>query len=92
MSWSVAAIGKAPAVRKEIAAQFVRGGKCAEPEESLRQGTAQLLDSVLAATHDATVVQVSASGSQSNKGYQHPELGTTHSLSISVVPQYSFVE
>jgi hypothetical protein len=34
MSWGVGAIGKASAVRTEIAKQFAGGHKCVDPEET----------------------------------------------------------
>jgi hypothetical protein len=64
MSWSVSAMGKAPAVRTEIARQFTAQSKCMEPEEGVRQAARQLLDVSLAAQDAASIVKVSASGSQ----------------------------
>ncbi len=66
MSWSVGgAFGKAPSVRAVIAKQFEQGGKCSEPEETIRQYVAEIIDAALAAQGPNQVVEVSASGSQS---------------------------
>ncbi len=54
MSWSVGAVGKASAVRSEISKQFTNGGKCSEPEESIRQAAASIIDKLdsLLTTHE----------------------------------------
>jgi hypothetical protein len=88
MSWSVAAIGKSSAVRAAIANQFANGSKCAEPEETIRQAAAAVIDKALEAQAEATAVKVSASGSQSSSG----GIVTNNSLSIMVDPMWGFVE
>ena len=88
MSWSVAAIGKPAAVRAAIADQFAKGGKCAEPEETVRLEAAAMMDAALAGQTDpAKAVKVSASGSMSQSGTT-----ISNSLSVSVEPLYGFVE
>jgi hypothetical protein len=92
MSWSVAAIGKAKAVRAEIAGQFARGGKCTEPEETIRQNAATVIDHALESTSEMFVVSVSASGSQGFKDYSKPENGVHNNLRITIEVQHGFVE
>jgi hypothetical protein len=88
MSWSVGAWGKAPAVRTAIAAQFEKGGKCSELEETIRQSAAKIIDAALAGQDPSTVVEVSASGSQSTNG----TVVTSNVVNIAVTPRYSFLE
>ena len=90
MSWSVAAIGKVDAVRVEIAGQFARGSKCADPEEAVRLSAAALIDQALAAQDPTNAVKVIANGSQSFKDYTK-KTGMGNSLNITVEPQPSFV-
>src|SRR5712664_1255504 len=92
MSWSVGAIGKAAAMRSEIAQQFVRGGKCVEPEESIRLEAGKLIDKALESITGPFVVKVQASGSQNYKNYSKPEEGICNNLSIAVEIQHNFVE
>lgn len=68
MSWSVQAIGRVGAVKREIDAQFERGGKCSEPEETIRGAARQLIASSLASYGEDSlaVVSVSANGLQSS--------------------------
>jgi len=89
MTWSVSAIGRAPKVREEISRQFTLN-KCVEPEESVRQSAAKVIDDALAAQDDNFVVQVSASGSQSSSDW-NAKTGVSNSLAISIVPMYGFI-
>lgn len=91
MSWSVSAIGKGDAVRKEIARQFVAGAKCAEPEESVRQAAAVLIDASLAGCGPTCAVKVIASGSQSYKDWT-TKTGVQNQLIVQVDPQWGFIE
>jgi len=82
MSWSVAARGKAPEVKKDVAGQFERAPKCAEPEEGIRLAAAKLIDLSLEAQDPERDVNVQAYGSQS--------VTTTtvrNSLNITISPQ-----
>jgi len=89
MSWSVAAIGKPAAVRAAIADQFAKGGKCAEPEETVRLAAASVMDAALAGQTDPTkAVKASADGSMS----QYANLVVTDSLTMSIEPLWGFVE
>jgi hypothetical protein len=92
MSWGVSAIGKAGAVRASIAGQFSRGGKCVEPEETIRQAAAKIIDTALESISSIYVVKVSASGSQGFKDYSKPENGVHNNLGIFVEVQHGFVE
>lgn len=87
MSWSVSAVGKAAAVAAKIA-QEINAYKCAEPEEGVKQAAGVVLAAALAAQDPAGVVQVAASGSQSQQGT--PPV-FTNSLAITVTPIYGFV-
>jgi hypothetical protein len=91
MSWGVQAIGKAAAVRKEIARQFTTGGKCSEPEEAVRLAAAAAIDYALEAQDASNSVKVSASGSQGYRDYEK-KTGVYNTLSISIEPQHGFVE
>lgn len=90
MSWSVEAIGRAPAVAEKIERDFAATtAQCRGPEEGVRQSVRAALAIALAAQDPATVVQVSASGSQSS------DYGTNeirNQLSVTVRPLYNFVE
>lgn len=90
MSWSVSAVGKATAVRKSIADQFTRN-TCAEPEETVRQTAAKLLDAALAAQDDNQPVEVTASGSQGFKDW-NAKTGVSNQLTMNVRPIYGYVE
>ncbi len=87
MSWSVQAIGKAPKVLTEIAAQFSAAGKCSEPEETVRKKAESVVCEAIAAQDPSTVIRVSASGSQSTVSG-----AVSNYLTISIEPQYGFVE
>jgi hypothetical protein len=92
MSWSVSAIGKAPAVARSIADQITNGSKCLEPEESVRQAAAALIKAALVAQDTAgVVVQVIASGSMGYKDWT-AKTGVYNSLNIQIVPQHGFIE
>ncbi|MDE2097867.1 MAG: hypothetical protein KGL39_11510 [Patescibacteria group bacterium] len=89
MSWSVGAIGKAPAVAARIESEFSRYGACSDPEEGVKQSARKTLAVALAAQSPDTVVKVSAAGSQS---VDHLTGATRNSLSIDVQWFYDFVE
>lgn len=90
MSWSVGAVGKASAVRKEIAAQFQRGSKCIEPEETIRQHVKALLDASLAGQGTEVAVRVIASGSQSYTQESDPKK-TNNTATITIENLWNFV-
>jgi hypothetical protein len=89
MSWSVSAVGKANAVRQEIAKQFSTQTTCAEPEESVRQATAGLMDAALAAQGDIAV-KAHANGSMSFKDW-NTKSGPSNSVSVSIEPIHGFL-
>jgi hypothetical protein len=88
MSWSVSGFGKAPAVRESIAKQFAQGSKCMEPEETMRQAAAALMESSLAAQEPSKVIEVSASGSMSTDNGKV----ASNSISIKIDPKWGFIE
>lgn len=93
MSWSVSAIGKAPAVATAISEQFRNSSPCSEPEESIRQLSNVTIQRALEAMPANQVVKVSASGSQGSTHYPpEPNEGVTNKLQLEVNPQYGFVE
>jgi hypothetical protein len=59
MSWGVSAIGRAPAVGAAIERQF-ESGKCAEPEESIRQAARALIAASIAAQDSVKGIRVQA--------------------------------
>jgi len=82
MSWSVSASGKAPEAKANIAGQFERGSKCADPEEEIRQVAAKLIDLSLGHQDPEKDVSVTAYGSQSVAG-----VSVRNSLDITITPQ-----
>jgi hypothetical protein len=88
MSWSVSAFGRASGVRESIAKQFAQGSKCMEPEETMRQAAAALLDSSLEAQDPSKVVEATASGSMSTDNGKV----VSNSLSIKIDPKWGFIE
>ena len=91
MSWSVGAIGKAPAVRDCIATQFANGSPCKEPEEAIRQAAKATIDTALAAISPDYAVEVNASGSMSLTDWNDPSKGGANTLTIQITPKYGFV-
>lgn len=89
MSWSVQAVGKAPAVALKIESDFTAMSKCMEPEEGVKQAVRAAISVALAAQDPKTAVKVSASGSQSTN---YPDNTFRNQLSVSVEPMYGFVE
>lgn len=92
MSWSVSALGKAPAVAASIADQFSKSSPCVEPEESVRQAAAVLIATSLKAQGTSTAIKVTAAGSQSHVDYSKPEKGVQNFVNMQIEPQYGFVE
>lgn len=88
MSWSASAVGKASAVRTEIARQFATSTKCTEPEEGVRQAAITLIDVCLAAQDAGAVLKVAASGSQ----WTDREKRLRNALSINVESLGDFFE
>lgn len=87
MSWSVKAIGKAPAVAQSIENQFTSQPACREPEEAIRQHVRAALVAALAAQQPNIALKVSASGSMSfDNGPVH------NSFTVSVEPMYGFID
>jgi hypothetical protein len=88
MSWSVGAIGKAPAVAAEIERQFNQS-KCSEPEEGVRQAARSTIAAALAAQDPAIVVDISAYGSQST---DYKTNALRNQLTLKIEPRYGFIE
>lgn len=89
MSWSVNAIGKAPSVARELAKQFARIN-CMEPEQTIKNTIAGVIDAALSAFDPDMAVKVAASGSQSSSGGAE---GThTNQLSVQIEPLWGFIE
>jgi len=86
MSWSISAIGKAPAVLKAVEQQSSQD-KCNEPEETVRQAAYHAIKEALIAQGPNVVVKLSAVGSQSDWNGV-----VQNQLSIQIDPQYRFVE
>jgi hypothetical protein len=93
MSWSVAGIGKAPAVAEKIEKDFTNASPCSEPEETARQAARAVIAAALAGQDPSRVVSVNANGSMSNSAdWPSTVAKISNSLSITVQPQYGFVE
>jgi len=89
MSWSISGrMGKAAAVRAAVAKEFEQGSKCTEPEETIRQSAAQIIDSALAGQDPQQVVEVSASGHMSTNNGKV----ASNTLNIAVTPRWGFIE
>ena len=83
MSWSVGGNGETSVVRASVANAFATGGVCAEPEESIRQAAAKIIDQALESQGYYPNVNVSALGSMT-KDYATGKVA--NSLSISITP------
>lgn len=83
MSWSVGGKGKASEVKEGIAKQFASGSKCIEPEETIRQEAAKLIDKALGAEDPDVTVDLAAYGSQGSVG---GKIG--HSLNIRLTVEW----
>jgi hypothetical protein len=88
MSWSISAIGKAPAVLKEVEEQSAQQ-KCSEPEETVRQSACHAIKAALAAQGENIVVRLEAYGSQ-REDYQTKVI--RNQLTIRVEPIIGFLE
>lgn len=94
MSWVVSSVGRVAAVRDDIARQFSRQFTpyhCMEPEETVRQAAATLIDAALAAQNQDFAVSVRADGRQSFEDYSKKESVSTR-LNISIEPLYGFLK
>ena len=93
MSWSVSAVGKSDVVAAVIEKQFENGGKCMEPEESIRQAARALLAASLKAQVPSAAVEVSAGGSQSTGASipGGPDV-VRNTLTLTVKPFWNFLE
>ena len=66
--------------------------KCIEPEESIKANVVEIVKQALGAMPPGSIVEVIASGSQSNIDYNDPSKGATNQLSVSIKPLWGFVE
>ena len=87
MSWSVSAVGKAPAVAEKIATGT--NHKCSEPEETIKNAVAAAIATALTAFPADGVVRVEASGSQQTDTATGKAV---NSLKVNVEPVWGFVE
>lgn len=96
MSWSVSAVGKAPAVAAAIEKQFAAMSyPCPEPEESVKQSIRKIIAQLCASQTrpDAMAVKVQAAGSMywfSGDQNQPKEISNTASLTFESI--YGYVE
>jgi len=91
MSWSVAAFGKAAAVRSKLNADFGRIS-CTEPEESIKNHVREAVYAALGAFPPNYAVRVEASGSQSHPDFSKAPHEKTNQLNVKIEPLYGFVE
>ena len=89
MSWSVQCFGKPAAVRTKVAESFA-SIRCNEPEQSIANAAASMIDSALAAFPPEYPVKIAAAGSQYQPDAGKPEI--INSLSLSIEAVYGFVE
>ena len=88
MTWSIQSIGKASAVRSDIADQVSRIN-CAEPEASILANTAKSIDLALESFPASYAVKVTASGSQFSPA---SDGSMVNQLSLTIEPIYGFKE
>lgn len=91
MNWSVMAVGKSDAVAKKLAAEFA-SIKVAGPEIEVVKAAAVMVDAALAGQVPATLIKVTASGSQSSMGQSDAPTRYTNSVKIDIEPISGFVE
>ena len=92
MSWTINAVGKAPAVRKSVAKQFENNGSCAIPnEQSIHIAAFHLLQLILSAQDPATVVRVTVAGGQTYEKVSKRE-GLHNFLRLAVEPEHEFCD
>ncbi|HWH56987.1 MAG TPA: hypothetical protein VN682_05105 [Terriglobales bacterium] len=95
MSWSVVAVGKAPAVAASLEKSFA-SISCAEPEQTIKNAVAQVVATALSAYNPNMPVRVEASGSQSHDDWNKPEAEKTGTkanyLSVNIEPIWNFAE
>jgi len=91
MSWSVNAIGKAPAVAAKLAVDFGKI-KCPEPEETIKKTMAAVIATALAWFPLTQAVRVEAHGCQSHPNFSKAPHETTHQLAVKIEPIWGFVE
>lgn len=93
MSWSVNAIGRAPAVAAKLEKDFTgMKGNCQEPEETIKNKAADIIATALAGQKPETIVKVNAYGSQSTSYDGSKYSPVSNALNITVEPQYGFLE
>jgi hypothetical protein len=86
MSWSISAIGKAPAVARALRKQ-ISGPLAIQSEEDARERLVSLAEAQLAEMGEATIVKFNADGS----AYSHDGL-IIHTSHFALEPIYGFVE
>jgi hypothetical protein len=91
MSWSVAKVGKAAAVREKLAEDFNRI-KCSEPEETIKNLVRDAIHTELGAYPPNFPVRVEACGSQSTPDYSKAPHEILNSMSVKLEPVHGFVE
>lgn len=91
MSWSFYALGKPQAVLKDADTKF-DSFKCAEPEETIRQGVYKMITASLLAMPPGSAVEVTASGSQSFQGDTDGNTSFFNQLHLDIKPIYNFFE
>lgn len=90
MSWSVARLGKAAAVRAKLAEDFAKIN-CSEPEQTVKSRVAEAVDAALAVFPTGVAVKVEASGSQWTPDSTKPE-EKQNSAKLEITPLGHFTE
>lgn len=91
MSWSASGVGKAGVLAGKLALEFDRV-KCAEPEQTIKDQVAQIVQLALSAFPPDMPVRVNASGSQQSVDFSDPNAPKVNQLNVTIEPIWGFLE
>lgn len=91
MSWSVHMHGKSDALVVKAATEFANIKYLKEPENTVKNSVASLVDQALRAQIPACAVKVSCSGSMSVSSQKDGPDSVTNALQIAIEPMHGFV-
>lgn len=88
MSWSISAVGSAPAVAQKIREDLERSAShFSEPEATVCRNIANVVDSALSAFPDSSAVRVSGHGHQSTTDGK-----ATNTVRLEIEPIYGLLK
>lgn len=90
MSWSIAVVGRAHGVAAYAEKHF-NLTKCEEPEESIKQKVAEIVQIACGNMPEDSAIEIIASGSQYCTKRDDKQTDA-HSVSVSIRPLFGFVE